>query len=679
MYRKIKEKLSLFTIKHPRTALILGIILMNIILLLISGLIINLLMRKTFPDAGFWETIYWTIAMIFDAGMIEGVVGFDITQTSLILIIVCLATIIIGNITFTGAIIGYVTNYISGFIDNVNSNSRKIRTSGHTVILNWNSRASEIINDMLYLGKKATVIVLVNQNMEVVKQEINERLYLTIRSERMKNKLNIFVREGSTYSTKQLYDISLHRAKTVIILTDDDTNYYCKYDLAERQTINKGNAGTIKTLVQVAQITSADNSADDQKIVVEVGDEWTSSLVNRIIHHKEKLAKCNIVPVPVNKILGQLLSQFCIFPELNSVYSELFSNRGAEFFCKKSVGIIGEEEEESALRELLMTNSTIVPLAFLDAKSGKQLYYMGDREEDINRHTGRAETNISVRLNREFWLEKRNVIILGHNSKVREIMEGFNSFLNEWSRPDGAAMLNLMVIDDEKSLERQNYYRDYPYVNETVSADIYDTETIKNTINRFIDSNKEDTSILVLSDDQVQEKDMDTYALTYLIHVQDIIFDRVEKDPNYDTDRIDVIVEIMNPKNYDVVHNYNIDNIVISNRYISKMVTQIGEKIELFEFYSDILTYDDATEDEGEYESKEVYIKPVAQFFSEYPEKADCRDLVRAVYEASPKNNRSFLLGVTHPNGGLELFSGEQSGRQVTLTDEDRLILYSKH
>ena len=64
-----------------------------------------------------------------------------------------------------------------------------------------------------------------------------------------------------------------------------------------------------------------------------------------------------------------------------------------------------------------------------------------------------------------------------------------------------------------------------------------------------------------------------------------------------------MIVEILNPKNYDVVHSYNIDNIVISNRYISKMVTQIRQKIELYEFYQDILTYD--TADCQEYERKE--------------------------------------------------------------------------
>jgi hypothetical protein len=121
--------------------------------------------------------------------------------------------------------------------------------------------------------------------------------------------------------------------------------------------------------------------------------------------------------------------------------------------------------------------------------------------------------------------------------------------------------------------------------------------------------------------------------------VQDIIFDRQQKNPDFDRESIDVVVEILNPKNYDVVHNYSVDNVVISNRYISKMVMQIGRKQALFEFYSDILTYDE--EGVTVFESKELYIKEVDQFFQngEIPRRCTARELIWGVYQASPDNN----------------------------------------
>ena len=112
--------------------------------------------------------------------------------------------------------------------------------------------------------------------------------------------------------------------------------------------------------------------------------------------------------------------------------------------------------------------------------------------------------------------------------------------------------------------------------------------------------------------------------------------------PNFDTDSIDVIVEILNPKHYDLVSSYSVDNVIISNRYISKMVTQIGEKEAIFDFYNDILQYDDL--DSQSYSSKEVYIKKVSTFFSELPGECTEEELIRAVWEASVHPARPDLL-----------------------------------
>ena len=151
----------------------------------------------------------------------------------------------------------------------------------------------------------------------------------------------------------------------------------------------------------------------------------------------------------------------------------------------------------------------------------------------------------------------------------------------------------------------------------------------------------------------------------------------MKKDPNYDTDRIDVIVEILNPKNYDVVHNYNIDNIVISNRYISKMVTQISEKIELYEFYKDILTYDE--EDSSEFTSKEIYVKPVIGFLKDAPGTCNEADLIREIFDKTSEDNKSLLLGVAHPGGNIELFEDDQRGKEICVGAKDKLIMYSNH
>lgn len=697
MFKKLKERISVFAVKNPSLTILIAILILNIILFAVAATVISWLAPRS-SDAGFWESVFYTISMILDAGCISYVIE-DIGEVSVALIIVCLATVLIGMITFTGAVVGYVTNYISSFIENSKSGSRSLKVSGHTVILNWNSRASEIINDLRYTGKRETVVVLAGCNAGVIEREISERLSTAMKSDqqelkaacaqlsglkrlacrfqhRIKNHVTVIVREGETYSTKQLQDVSISQAESVIILIKEVQNEICRFGNLERQEeLKKGNSNTIKTLVQVAEMTSSEDSADHQTIIVEIEDDWTAALVDRIIAHKEKLAKCHIIPVHINRVLGQIFSQFSIMPELNIVYSELFSNRGAEFFFKPQKL---EGDINKATEQYMLTHRHAIPLTLMETASGSHAYCVANSDADTERACEPIAPKLTLKVNAGYQMPPKNIVIIGHNSKCQDIMSGFSAFRGEHNRKD-TEILDITVIDDEKSLERLGFYRDYPYVTKVVPADIFDASSIRSAIEEAVDGHKGDTSFLILSDDLTSEEDVDSAALTYLIYVQDIIMERKESDPNFDSESMDVIIEILNPKNYDVVHNYSVDNVVISNRYISKMVTQIGRKQALFEFYSDILTYD--AENATSFESKELYAKEVSLFFQEgeIPPRCTARELIWSVFQGSPVDNKAIVLGYASPGGKLILFAGDQDDIEVELTPKDKLIIFSNH
>lgn len=694
---RIREWLSVQIAKRPATVILVAIFLLNICFFMSAAVVISHLAPETLENRGFGASVYYTVSMILDAGCI-GLVVEDVGKASVSIIIACIVIAVIGMITFTGAVIGYITNYISDFISNANQGANRLHVSNHIVILNWNTRASEIINDLLYSGQPEKVVVLVENGKDAVEKEIEERIMATLEKERselhrvcsqmnwlkgrqyyrkhkIRNRITVIVREGDTFSIQKLNDISINRARAVIILGKAYQNKMFDH-------YRKGNSHTVKTLIQVADMTGSADSADNQKVVVEVEDEWTLELARRVIYHKEQLEKCNIVPIAVNRILGQILSQFAIMPELNLVYGELFSNKGAAFFSRKCGN---QTEELSYINEYMKDHTHSIPLACMDGKEGTEFYYIAEKEKDLDDTSVYEAGDYQVQVNMDYWLEKRNIIILGHNSKSEAVMEGFNAFSNEWDFRDperihangGPEILNLMVIDDEKSMERNGRYQSYSYVNHRVVADVYDKKIICDAINEFVDSSIGDTSILILSDDMVTAEEQDAKALTYLIYVQDIIAERLEKDPDFDRESIDVIVEILNPKNYDIVRSYSINNIVISNRYISKMVTQIGEKEALFNFYSDILTYDE--KDGTTYESKELYVKNVKDFFVETPEPCTAAQLIRATYQATREDNKSIVFGYVRPGEGLVIFSGNQEEIWVELRDTDKIILFSNH
>ena len=713
--KRIKEWLSLQAAKNPGRVILFSIFLFNILLFLVSALVISNFSLHGTEKMSFIEAAFCTVTMILDAGCIQFVIA-DIGTAGVAITIICLVVIFVGMITFTGAVIGYITNYISRFIESSNAGARKLEASNHIVILNWNSRASEIINDLLYSPSKQKVVVLVGSRKAEIEKEIHERLEDTVAREnaeiikgisgmgflkkvraflkrRFKNNITVVVREGDVFSSKQLHDISLEHARTVIILGNDVNNTICKYEQRDILANNElGNSLTIKTLMQVSDITSAEYSDDDQKIIVEITDDWTYELVKKIIRSKQVDGKCNIIPVPVNKILGQILSQFSLMPELNLAYRELFSNKGATFFAvPRESG-----SDDDFIKEGLGSNTHSIPLTMMVDKHGiNQAYYSAAGLKDILRKDTVHRSDYSLELNSDYWIEHKNVVILGHNSRVRDIMKGFEAFVGEWGRDFGQDILRIIVIDDEKQLEKMDYYKEYPFVIDAVSTSNdgeKQKEVIRKTIDRFASEKTEDTSVLILSDDSATSDETDAEALANLVYVQDIIKDKLDENKDFDIESIDIIVEIIDPKHHDVVNSYsinnvesyNMNNVVISNRYISKMITQIGEKDVLFDFYTDILTYDEKGSES--YQSKEIYAKKVSRFFNRIPGPCTAGEFIRSLYYASvdpsipeSKRNPTIALGYVKPGGRMILFEGDQDSTRVELEEKDKIIVFSNH
>ena len=107
------------------------------------------------------------------------------------------------------------------------------------------------------------------------------------------------------------------------------------------------------------------------------------------------------------------------------------------------------EDDVAYIKSYLATHKHAIPLASMDSKEGAHMYFSADSEKDIQRKSTLLSSGYKVKLNRDYWIVKKNVVILGHNSKCRDIMQGFAAFVSEWGR-EGEDIVNLIVIDDQK-------------------------------------------------------------------------------------------------------------------------------------------------------------------------------------------------------------------------------------
>ncbi len=676
MYQKIKEWLSIQTTKNPRRLIVLAIIGINILMVVIGGLVIHLLAVDGTENLSFLQSIFVTLSMMMDPGCISMVVE-DIGRSGVLVATICFVIVIFGMISMTGMVIGYITNAIQDYLEKSQSSFRALTISDHFVILNWNNRAGEIVNDLLYLETPQKVVVLVSSDKERIERQIDEKLAATIarenenigkyfgtqnvsRRHKLKNNLTVIVREVDLFSTKMLLDSGIDKAKSIVILGSDETE-----TAAIEPEEKRGNVQTIKMLMQVADLTSKQSSRDDQNIIVEITDPWTATRVKHIIDFKQVEGKCNIIPIPINDVLGQILCQFTIMPELNMVYSQLFSNYGATIFTEEQHTFRDED-----VKQYLSCHNSAIPLVISNV-SEQACYFMADSYKDIYTECEKGSSPLSLRMCPPERYGKKTVVVIGNNSRYKQLIESFKAYLYEW--PNSA---ELIIVDERRTLELNSHYTNYPFVVQTIPVENHDSEGVRDTVKDILKSRSGDISILILSDDRVNNSDIDADALSNLIFIQTILSEGSLKYVSEDR-RIDVIVELIDPKHHDIVTSYNVDNIVISNRYISKMITQVGEKKALYNFFSDILTYDrDISEG---YTSKEIYVRNVTDIFKELPPKMSAYQLLCSVANSPDNVRHSLILGYIRGKQDLHLFNGNLSEIEVELQPKDKLILFSAH
>lgn len=698
MFRKFKEWYCVVRAKNPTRIVLYTILMINVLILLLMTSIILFIQYCRGSGTNFILQAYKMLLMMIGAIDINDVLDqtarWDVH--TVFLAIFYLLLIFATMLSFTGALIGYLTNKISHYVERSNAGAHRLDLSGHIIILNWNNRAAEIINDMLFKQKRERVVVMVQENKENIETEIKDRLSDTIRTvnqqlseqhkalpflhrrgairkNKLHNMLTIIVRQGDIFATERLMDVSVGQAKSIMILYPGYSNYGCTNDIGKQMNNQQEDCSTVKLLMQVSDIAGEETSRNDQQIIIEVSNDWAMDLVRHIIRQKQKTGKSSIIAVPVNNILGDILAQVLIMPELQLVYNELFSYRGAEFFTQAT----DQPDENRFTAQYLKTHANAIPLTVMSRGSVNTAYFVATNREDLGEIDGATAAPYAVTLNPAFQMAAKSVIILGHSSKSRALLEGLSAFDREWRRQRTSPLLDVTLIDDKAGLAQNNHYQECPIIRKCVSADIYSRNAICGEVREIVEKSQQPVSILILSDDTTNCDDTDRSVFTHLIYIQSVMNDlQVVRGPR-NPRRIDVVVELCNPKNADIIANYSDSYVIISNRYISRLLNHLGEKQELYAFLTDILTYD-LLEDKA-IGSKEIYSKRVGDFFLTPPAKATARQLIRAVYEASPPDNKTIVIGYLSTDMRLTLFSGNQHGYTLDLKPDDHLIVFGNH
>lgn len=589
---RIKKWLSIQQSQNARLLLLVGIILFNVFLWLISSIVAYLI------DPDLYGSV---VSSLWGSGitwMLEP--GFYDPSLSPPIRIISIIVIITSMITFSGGIIAYVANLFSSIIEQARKGRSALYIYDHILILNWNTKALELIADYRFDENVTEIVVLSQIDKDDIEKQIKRKMY-EMSDRKHTKKMKIIVKEGDVYSQQDLDHVCLSAAKTIIILANED----------DHQTGIPDNPDilSIKSLMLIANT----NLRPEQTIIVEIRNESTLPLIKDKISRQRSLER-QIIPILPDEMLGRLIAQTILYPYLNQVFQELLSFAGMEFYGK----VNGSFSDEY----------TFNPCAIPVFERHGILYMLSESERHLSQRRVEPFPKFDghVQIRHDFSYPETTIVIFGKNNKLKFILDSL-----KWFEQDANTTVHITHVpaNDPK----------------TIAKYIKDIEKID--------------TILVLSDDLLDPKDFDSSVLVTLLMIQEIAKNHQAK----------IVLELLNPRHYDIAKSYNIENTIISNQYVSRIITQLSKNPSLYPLYMELLTYD------AENASYEIYTFPVDTMIQgEWPISfASASELIHTIYDSS---NATFMPIGRISSGVVEIFHGnlDHTG-PLTIEQGDQLIV----
>ncbi|MBN2540623.1 MAG: hypothetical protein JXB08_03755 [Bacilli bacterium] len=451
---KARSFLSVKTYKHPMIFIISMMVLLNIFILCIAAFIALAIDDSFtgFVDAFANGSLKW---------MLTPNAILQITNPDLLILAV--VVLIIGMILFTGTIIALTTNTIKEYFQKKKSGSGKIYLDNHIVILNWNNKVPELVADLLHVeDKQMQVVILSDVEKEFAEKQILNALHKAKHDDNELSNINVLVKNGSPLLYRDLDEISIENANSILIMNKDMHQDVIK-------NMSKSDLNVIKIILGMGQITFC----YDPPIVAEIKRIETKQKILTMAEVVQTLHEHKIMPICFDRRLGQIIAQTIINPKMEDVYLSLFSFDDSEIYMLK----------DSNFEDCLNHSSHAIPVT----QFGKDLFVLSLNDKTAQIQSENTPKEIELKLSRSVKPSNLDVYIVGENNKLSFVMESFKEY---------------------ESLYTSEF-----------KAEFIQTDQIPEVVERLNNSEKPAT-IVLLSDEHQEIESLDANVIENLIYLQ---------------------------------------------------------------------------------------------------------------------------------------------------------------
>lgn len=543
-------------------------------------------------------------------------------------------------------LIAFITTFLERTLYNFRKGRSKILEQGHTLLLGWNDRVIEIIEELIEANESeqyASIVILADRP----KDEMEDAIIKNIPSSR---NTEIFVSSGDPGLLNELYRVNAAEAKSAIVLSSCTEN-------ADDDTKEVSDIQVIKIILALVSVQDNENKIP---IIAELFQRKKRDLLNFFNDDK-------IICVDSWYIMGKLLLQTTLTSGLDRVYNEILSFKGNEFYFYKGQwdqlpfyelshylkdGIpIGIKKEDGSI-VLRPTRDSVL-------RRDDEAIILAEDDSTIN-FTGTKLYSPSTKLqlaDQCFERHPRRMLILGWQDIATAFIEEGNDFL-----ADGSVVDIIYDQPIQEVIDEVNYLRGKC---QNLKINLIDKDPLESEVLREQNPYGYD-NVIILSQDITEtspdKNDSNTLVILMMLHNLASMMGITEASTT-------LIPQILNSDNQDLIVKTEMDDFFSSNKLITMILTQLSEQPQIYQLYDDIF------QEEG----SEIYVKSAKIYFPELPFKGTFLDIMTLVEERN-----EICLGVRIRKEAIDaasnygIYLNPLKDKKFTLSSEDFLIVLSE-
>ena len=540
--------------------------LLSVTVLLVAAVALILLVAGVTPDQSFGALVWQGFMHTIDTGTITADDGNDWYVGAMLLIT-------IAGLFFYGALISILNTWMLDRVALLQRGRSRVIERHHVVVLGWSAQIHAILDELIRAESEhasSCVVVLAKQDKTLMEEAIRERLREAKLAGRRHGRVRIVCRTGDPVDSRDVAMVNPQLAKAIIVLPTGGP---------------QSDAAALKTVLAITRDVPPNSQA--LRIVVQVEDPANAELV-RIA------AGGHATIVRAGQFIARTIVQSSRHAGLSAVWTELLSFDGNEIYFTPAGRLAGQTygdalqalEQGTVIGIVKPDRVRVNPPTETSIETGDQLVVVApDHATAAVLALERTVDESAILPAPELTTKPERFLLLGWSERAAIVVRELDGYV--------AAASSVTVIaaaDATASVER---------VAESVRH--LQVERLERDLTRpdflaGLEVHSYDHIIVMACAERFADQEADAVTLAVLLRLRSALGEGARHGT--------VVSEMLDVRNRDLARQADVDDFIVSEQFVSLLMTQLAENPGLQAVLDELLTAAGC----------ELYIRPIGQY-----------------------------------------------------------------